>query len=293
MTTTPTNPHESPFAKRVLERITDEHVAPRPYWEFAFKNYFFWSLGVVAVILGAFAFSAMTFEIANVDWRFALVTHSSFFSFFLDAAPFLWVGALALFILIGYINVRRTNHGYRYPLSIIALGAVLTSVALGTAFYATGFGGALEDVAGMNLPFHRPILMAEHSWWLSPEKGLLGGTVESAAPGGSSFILRDFNGASWQIDGGDLRTPDLIAVARGGVVRVVGVPTTATSSGFHACFVLPWGSRGISLKVSPPPPPPLAVLASTSERGSVSARSEACRGIRPYLQLRIMDEAGF
>lgn len=290
MTTIPTNQEEDAFAKRVLARITDERLAPRPHWEFVFKNYFFWGLGVFAVVLGAFAFSAIIFEIENVDWQLASVTHSSFLAFFLDAAPFLWVGVLALFMLIGYLNVRWTNHGYRYPLPLIALGAVLTSVALGTAFYATGFGGTIEDVAGTNLPFHRPVLMAMRSWWLAPEKGLLGGSVVSAAPDVSSFVLRDFKGVVWQIDGSDLRTPDLTTVARGGVVRVVGVPTTATSSEFHACFVLPWESRGVSMQA---PPPPLAVIASTSERGLVFARSEECRGIRPYQQLRAIDETGF
>ncbi|MHB8860564.1 MAG: hypothetical protein ACYC48_02400 [Minisyncoccota bacterium] len=287
----PTNQEEDTFAKRVLTRITDERLSPRPYWEFAFKNYFFWGLGVFAVVLGAFASSAIIFEIENVDWRLALVTHSSFFSFFLDAAPFLWVGALALFIFIGYLNVRRTNHGYRYPLPLIALGAVLTSLVFGAALYATGFGGAIEDAAGTSLPFHSPIIMAERSWWLAPEKGLLGGTVESADTDMPSFVLRDFSGALWQIDGSDLRRPDLITVVRGGIVRVVGVPTAATSSEFHACFVLPWEPRGGPGREVPPPP--LAVIASTSERSSVFVRSESCKGIRPYQQLRLIEETGF
>lgn len=279
------------FAKRVLDRITDEHLVPRPYWKFAFKNYFFWGLGVLAVVLGAFAFSAMIFEIENVDWSLALITHSTLFSFFFAAAPFLWIGTLLLFILIGYVNVRRTNHGYRYSLSVIALGAVLTSLMLGTAFYATGFGGTIEDLAGNNLPFHHSILVTEHTWWLVPEKGLLGGHVISVTPGITSFVLRDFNGELWEINASDLRTPDLTAVARGGVVRVIGVPTTATSSVFHACFVLPWESYGSSRHT--PSPPPLAVIASTSERSSLFARSEVCKGIRPYRQLRAIDEIGF
>lgn len=274
------------FAKRVLARITDEHLAPRPRWEFLFKNYFFWGLGALAVVLGAFAFSAMFFEVANVDWNLALVTHSTFLAFFFDAAPFLWAGALIVFIFIGYLNVRWTNHGYRYPLTLIAVGAVLTSIVLGMALFAVGLGSTVEDISGA---FRRPILATEHSWWLAPDKGLLGGAVESVAPGLSSFTLRDFNGVLWQIDGSDLRARDQTAVAHGGVVRVVGVPTMATSSEFHACFVLAWGAQaGSPHRVSPP----LATIASTSEIGRPAARSEECRGIRPYQQLYAADETG-
>lgn len=280
-----------PLAKRVLSRITEERLAPRPRWEFLFKNYLFWGLGALAVLLGALASSAMIFEIENVDWRLAPVTHTSFFSFFLDAAPLLWVGVLALFLFLGYANVRRTNHGYRYSLATIALGAILTSLALGSALYLTGFGSVVEEVAGDYPPFHSPILVREHSWWLSPESGLLGGRVVSVAPGISSFELLDFNGTSWRIDGSDLRTSDLATVARGGVVRVVGVPTTATSSAFHACFVLPWEFHGGFGKS--PLPFPLAFIASTSERSSTFARSESCKGIRPYQQLRDIDTSGF
>ena len=291
MTTMNHYPHDEPFAKRVLERISDEQLTPRPRWEFVFKNYVFWSLGAIAVALGALASSAMLFEMANVDWRLAFVTHSSLFAFFLDVAPFLWVGALALFIALGYANVRRTNHGYRYSLTLIAIGAILTSLTLGAALYASGFGSLVEETAGAYAPFHRPILAEERSWWLAPGKGLLGGHLVSAAPDATSFVLRDFSGALWQVDGSDLRTPDLAAVARGGLVRIVGVPTAATSTAFHACFVLPWAFRGDFRNAALPLP--LAAIASTSERSASAARSELCRGIRPYAQLRALDETGF
>lgn len=291
MPTPPEYKTEDNFALRVLNRIADEHLVPRPQWEFAVQNYLFWGLGAVAVVLGAFAFSEIIFEMANVDWRLALVTHGSLFSFFLDAAPVLWVGALALFILIGYANVRRTNHGYRYSLTLIAFGSIMTSMALGTALYASGFGNTFDDVAGHAIPFHQSIEVSERGWWLVPEKGLLGGFVVSVNPNEGSFVLRDFKGVLWQVTGDDLRTPDLTTIARGGTVRVVGVPVVAaTSSIFHACFVLPWKLHPVSDGV---PPPQLVVFASTSERNSHMERSEICRDIRPYQQLRDIDLTGF
>ncbi len=295
---TPHQSHESPdhLAQRVLDRITTEKVTPRPRWEFLFKNYSFWTLGAAAVALGAVAFSAALFEVENAGWSLYAATHADLLRFFLDVVPLLWVAALAAFILIGYANIRHTRRGYRYPLALIALGAVLTSVTLGTGLYATGLGGEIEEAIGSHPPFYRPILDEERSWWLAPGKGLLGGVVLSVGPAASSskltFVLKDFSGHVWYVNGADLRNPDLTVLAHGGIVRIVGVPvaTSATSSTFHACFIFPWEVFGTI--AIPPLPKSLAFIASTSERIAGTARSELCRGIRPYKQLHTLDENG-
>ena len=287
------NQQNDRLAERVFERIENESVVPRSRVEFVMKNYFFWTLGALAVVLGALAFSATLFEIANVDWRLSAATHTNLFYFFLAAAPFLWIFVLAVFIIFGYVNIRRTNHGYRYSLTTIALGAVLTSLTLGGGIFVAGFGGGIEEAIGDHPPFYRPIILAERSWWIAPEKGLLGGQIVHVAPDIVSFMLRDFSGKVWEIDGSDLHNFDLTTVARGGIVRIVGLPVqtgglaTVTSSAFHACFVFPWETHGSSFIM--PLPPPIAAFASTSRRSATS--SDMCKNIRPYQQLRDIEGA--
>ncbi len=282
------------FVERVLNRIKIEGVHPRPRWEFLLKNYLFWAVGALAVALGAVAFSAALFEIENTTWRLYLVTHSDLFSFMLSVVPFLWILALAVFVLIGYFNIRHTKRGYRYPLSLIAIGAVLTSVTLGGALYAGGYGGQIEESIGSFPPFYRPILEQERNWWLNPTKGLLGGVVVSAASSSPlGFVLKDFSGHLWKIDASDLRGIDLTVLARGGMVRIVGVPiagASASSTIFHACFVFPWRVFGLG---APALTPPIAIFSSSTERILSIARNSECRGIRPYKQLRTLDENGF
>lgn len=285
------HPHiEDHLAERVLHRIEDEHLTPRPRWEFLLKNYVFWTFGVFAVILGALAVSASFFEITNVDWRLGSATHPDFVSFFLAAAPVFWVVTLILFLLIGYINVRHTNHGYRYSLWVIALGAVMMSLTLGSGIYAVGFGRMVEEVVGDHPPFYRPIVAAQESWWLAPEKGLLGGKVVQVASNMTSFVVDDFTGHTWQVDSSDLRSRDLITVARGGEVRIVGAPTATSSTAFHACFVFPWKEHNDG--DTDVPPRPLATISSTTERNTMATRSEICKGIHPYQQLRSINKEG-
>lgn len=280
--------HQS-LVSRVLEKIEEDHVRPRPRWEFLFKNCSFWFLGAVAVGVGALAFSAALFEVENSGWQYFAATHGDFITFFFAAAPFLWLGILLLFIALGYINIRRTNRGYRYPLSVIALGAILTSITLGSALYAAGYGGDVEGAIGDHPPFYRPVLMAERSWWTDPEKGLLGGIVVSVASDTTSFTLKDFSGREWTIDSTDVHGPDLVALLRGGAVRIAGVPiVVGTSTPFHACFVFPWRTFG---GVPSIPGMPFSFIASTSEKFFGAVRSEECRGIRPYEQLHALDRA--
>ena len=158
-----TNPPNNPdrLADAVLKQIADEHLVPKARWEFVFRNSFFWTLGAIAVLIGAAAFSATIFDIMNVDWRLAPITHGSFIALFFSAAPFLWVVALLLFVAVGYVNIRQTRHGYRYSLTTIAVGAVLTSVTLGTALYAAGVGHFVEESLGAHVPFYHPVLRSK------------------------------------------------------------------------------------------------------------------------------------
>ncbi|HVW82458.1 MAG TPA: hypothetical protein VHC68_00720 [Candidatus Paceibacterota bacterium] len=297
-----TTDHQSgSLAKRVLDRIEGERVRPRPRWEFLARDWFFWLLGGVSVALGAVAIAAALFEVANADWRFWAATHGDFMNFFLSAAPFLWILALALFILVGYVNIRRTRRGYRYPFWLIALGAVLTSAVLGGALFAAGLGEPIEEAVGDHPPFYRPIEAAERAWWLSPEHGLLGGTVVGVSSTSDAFTLRSFDGSLWQVGADALSTTSAAVVERGGEVRIVGVPSKATST-FEGCYVFAWQVEGA--RRAPPPAAPfalrlkagapsgttaVAVAAPAGAPGvprvetfSVTARSNPCTGVSPY-----------
>jgi hypothetical protein len=272
-------PDES-LAERVLGRIDTEHIAPRPRWAFVAENWFFWTCGALAVAVGSLASAAVLFELANAGWSFYAATHPDLLTFVLAAAPFLWLFILAVFIFIGYENIRRTKHGYRYPFTIIILGAVLTSIALGAALFAAGFGEEVDEAIGDHPPFYRPVIVAAHAWWLHPDRGLLGGQVVAVSAVNDTFTLKDFNGNIWIVDASGLSTTSLAAVERGGIVRVEGIPDANATSSLVACAVFPWTTYGAD--TNPPPPAPFAPIPPVSERTSTDMRSQICRGASPY-----------
>ncbi len=149
--TSPPDNRKNHLADRIFSRIDGEGVVPRPRWEFVLKNFVFWGLGVLTILLGACVASAGLFEISDVDWPTYAAAESSV-NWFFAIVPLLWIATLILFLLVGYVNIRRTKHGYRYSLAVIALGTVLTSLTLGFALYASGFGEGFETRIRPHLP---------------------------------------------------------------------------------------------------------------------------------------------
>jgi len=56
------------LSKNVLEQIREEHLKPKPRWEFIMKNYFFWLFFALFAIAGSIAVSVTIFMITDHDW---------------------------------------------------------------------------------------------------------------------------------------------------------------------------------------------------------------------------------
>ncbi len=280
---------ESPIlATRVLTEIEHKHVTPRARWTYTFRNHALWIAAVLAIVVAALSAAAMIFILANAGWRYAPATKGSIFSLLLVVLPSVWLGALILFIIAGYWNIRHTVRGYRYPLSFIVIGVALLAVLTGAVLFSAGFGQEVEEGIGKHIPFYQPFLEQERSWWLDTDRGLLTGKVIKLAPDFSSFVLRTNSGTVWYINASDLHSTDVTVLARGGIVRVVGIPEAATSTApFHACFVFPWKVYGA---LSKSPPPLFVSSSSTSEIILRGTRSELCKGVRPYKSLRALEQ---
>ncbi len=279
------------IVRNVLMRIDREKVIPQSRWVARFYNYLLWCMAVSGIVIAAFSAAAIFFIFANVGWQYASITHSTFLSFLLAVIPLLWIGTIIFASLVGYWYVRHTIHGYRYPLLVIVSGIIMLSLLSGAVLFSIGLGERIEEGIGHYIPFYEPFLQQQWSWWDDVDKGLLVGKVVSIAPDLSSFVLKT-NKETLHINALDLRAEDIAVLERGGIVRVVGVPlntsTASTTQTFHACFILSWKVHGLehSSFVSLP----IASFAiSTSERITHTERSNLCKGVRPYTELRTLE----
>lgn len=279
-----------PLAETILSRIEQEHVIPKPGWEFTLRNVLWWGLWVVVIFIGACMASAILFVIANADWAFRSITHKTTFDFLMDVLPLLWLTSLAIAVLIGYKNVRQTKLGYRYPITSVVLVTLAGTLIGGLALYAVGFGGFVEQEIGQQIPRYHPAMMRAKARWMQPEHGLLIGTITERSSEASSVTLRSFDGRLWTIAVDELPAPSRAIIQQIDEIRVIGIPISpdvATGTAvFHPCFVFPWGRRGTMESLQQPLPrgfPP-------NERNLLNGSTTSCQGIPAFRLLHGMQD---
>ncbi len=164
---------ETSFAKKVLRKIDDEHIVPRPRWIFLLRNRLLWAFAFLAVLVASVATAAVLFVLVHMDWQHALITHKTWMGFLMDALPFMWFGILVLFSAIGYAHIRITSYGYRYPLIFSIIGIIVAVCGLGIVFFMSGLGRVLEENAHTYLPWYESVLYEKQSWLDNQYDGLL------------------------------------------------------------------------------------------------------------------------
>jgi hypothetical protein len=278
------------LAGKILERIKEERVVPRPRWEYALANLMFWTLWVCCTLAGAAAVAAATFVFANAGWEFRNVAYPDTWNFLLDAMPLLWISALIVLMLAAYENLRQTSLGYRYPMIAVVGLSVIGSIILGGALYTVGVGERVEEQVGGMIPMHRPIIARERVVWINPNRGLLAGEVHDIDPQQNMFMLRTFDGKDWTVSLEDASPRSRMTILQSSIVRVIGLPImSATTSLFRACFIFPWNIRGSFPASAPTRTREQPVMIFTSQASDDQALDDTdCEKLKPYQTLQNM-----
>ena len=186
---------------KVLCKIKEEKIEPKPRWQFLLKNYFIWTAFAVSVGIGAVAFCVVLDVLTDNDWDVYKYAADNPLERIFLSLPLVWMIALVLFLGLAYYNCKNTKSGYKYGTYVIVGLSIAVSVILGSIFhYYFGMGEKMESLVAENLPFYRKIYShcSNRKVWLQPEKGLLGGEIVRIS-NPASFDLEDFGGMLWLI----------------------------------------------------------------------------------------------
>lgn len=195
------NKHESSwgsFAGRLLDKIKEDKLSPKPRWQFLLKNYIVYIAGSLALLMGAVAVSVTIYLVKFNDWNFYYHTNKSSWEFFFLTAPYFWLLFLGLFIFIVYYNLKHTPKGYRYPAWLLVIASIILSIILGIAFFSIGLGQKIDDTLGRRAPFYSHIFNPQIDFWSQPEEGRLAGIIIGRGED-SSLILLDRELKEWKI----------------------------------------------------------------------------------------------
>jgi len=256
----------------ILQKISDENLKPKPKWEFLLKNIYFWTLGIITVILGGLSVSATIFVFKNIRWEFYNMTHNNIFTFTIEFIPYLWILLLIIFLFFGHNLIRKTKHGYKYNILIIAGISILSSIILGFIFTTIGFGQIIDRDLGNRIPFHKGVEVHNKMIWDKPSDGLMVGQIKSIED--NLFIISP-KGENINLLTEHLDDNELEILNQNKEIRIIGIKK---EGGFYICHIIP-DLRNIKEGL------PIKMFKKEFERKSGEERSKECEDVRPYKKL--------
>lgn len=237
-------PSPKPLKDKLFSRIEEEHVCPHSRLFFKGRELFFWSFWLISVVVGALAVAVALFVVLSGQYAFYQATHENFFTFMVEALPYLWI---LTFIVMSYgavYQIRHTKRGYRHSLFVVLVSSMLLSVAGGSALQLFGFGHEIDEVLGRHLSLYTSQKKFVERLWQDPAAGrLVGAQVYTTLAPTSTIILEDVAGQRWTIQVNELSLADTEMLASGAVVRILGKPIDEVLHLFHSCGVFPWAEE--------------------------------------------------
>jgi len=233
----------SKFCDKVLCKIKEEKIEPKPKWHFLLKDYFVWLAFAVSLIVGALAFCVALSIILDNDWDIYRYLSLSPAKHILLSLPYIWIFAILLFLGLALYNYKHTKSGYRSGTFVVLGLSVVGSVVLGSVFHSLGMGRKIDRIFSQNIPLYQNVHCCcnRKDIWTQPEKGLLGGRILNIRKE-DEFDIEDFGGIIWQIEKNNetlIRGPVLIIENE--EVKLIG--EKRTEKRFRAREIRPWAGK--------------------------------------------------
>ncbi len=239
---TTTSSQKSPLANSVLVQIERGDCAMRSKYYFTGREWFVWLLWAVTVVVGAVAVALVLSRAMYGYYALYEVTHGTWYEFWLETVPYLWLTVFGVLIAAALVEIRYTNRGYRYPWWTILGSSLVVSVAGGFLLHVFGISYVIDRDFGSITTLYDSAAEREYRYWQQPGAGRLVGTfvhLDSELSTGRA-LFKDRQGALWEVNLVDLMESDLEQLHVGLPVRVYGTWPAASSTRFHACGVFSW-----------------------------------------------------
>jgi hypothetical protein len=224
------------FENKLLAKIKEEKINPKPHWQFLLRNNVIWLSGVLALIIGAAAVSVMIYLFKFNDWAIYEQTKKSFWEFFVLTLPYFWFIFLAFFVFVIYYNFKHTEKGYHYSTLLLLSASIVLSIFLGVVFYAAGVGAKLDSILGRRAPFYDQVFNRHINFWSQPAEGRLSGLVIIENKQGE-FLLIDSRQKEWLVKVTKTKPYPKEFIVVGQPIRLLGEETDEQT--FRADIILP------------------------------------------------------
>lgn len=219
-----------------IKKIKDQQIRPEPKWKYLSKKGAEWFLIGLVIVLGAVAVTTAFTLLLELDWDLHDLLHQSKLFFAFTSLPYFWLLLLIFFAILAFLEIRRTENGYRFSWGKI-LGIILVGIfVFGAIFSWAGYGQNFNRMM-KSMPYYEQNIMDKESQWMRPEKGLLAGAILSVSD--KSLSVKDLKGGEWivSIESETLIRP-MADIAVGEKIKIIGKKQDDAS--FVATEIRPW-----------------------------------------------------
>lgn len=224
-------------AQKILSKIQNENIQPKPEWMFTSGEWIKRLVYLVFVLTGSASFSIILYAISVNG--FDLIQHfkHSTLESVLVLLPILWLAALLFFLAASVVSVLFTGKAYKYTFGKWMSLTTGISMTLGTLFFITGGAKWLEHSFETNIESYESLLEKKTTIWSQPELGTLSGEITEV---GDEFIrLKDWKKQSWTIETTSAFIAPVLDIQPGVQIKINGQKTG--DFGFTAEKIRPWG----------------------------------------------------
>ncbi len=231
----------------ILEEIEKRNMVPIPRWHFLVRRLGFWLLAAISVLTGAISIATAIYVFLDHDF---IEDHDTINLLFIQrpiiadivaSIPYLWLAALALFILIAFFGFRHTRTGYRYSAPKVIAASLSVSLLLSVALNTVDVGEYIHRYLIENVHVYNELIYANEHRWTNSEKGLLGGKVIKVDTRSHLLIIKDFKRDIWYVDLSKSELLPKTQVAPGRYLKITGVKTGKRT--FQALAIQVWEKK--------------------------------------------------
>ncbi len=225
------------LSQSVLQSIKNENIKPRSAWHYRVKEFIFWLIFVVSLVIGSQAVSVILHAFFHTDFDVFQLIPQNNWAAFLRILPVYWFALLIFFLGLALWGFRHTKKGYRFFTIWFVSGNIFLSFLIGGGVYMMGGSEKMEQLFADTISFYEPFELRRQYIWNHADKGLLAGMVQKVLPD-NTFLLSDFGRNMWVVKKSNVNDPIIFLLRKGMKVKVVGVKED--NGVFQATHIREW-----------------------------------------------------
>ncbi|HPN96925.1 MAG TPA: hypothetical protein PLK35_04125 [Candidatus Moranbacteria bacterium] len=225
------------ISQKVLEKIKEEKVLPKPKWRFSLRRSLVGLALLAFLTSGSLAFSLIVELLDRLETG-NMMGRPNGFRLLFAGLPYFWFLLLALASFLAVFDFLRTRNGYRYRLKNIALVFVVIIGSGGIVFYTLGVSDKMEDYLEKKISFYEKITRTPKTFWLQPDEGLLSGVVMKSDEKCHCLEMMDWNREIWNVDYSKADIRPKVNMAEGEAIKIIGEELEKMH--FEAQEIKPW-----------------------------------------------------